>query len=316
MEIKTYKEFYEFLRDIKFLELDGMVARLKVPEWKTRYLVLEELEIQYGSAGGALIANGKLNGDGHLVHIPLNGSSKVNGKRIQSDSVLVCIPDNEYFIAVNDVHEWLNLFIPMKVIRLIHQKYHVSETKQPNGVVHVGKDTVSRLKKAVQEVFGFGQKVNGSPNGSSNGSNANGKTKKEILSIYENITLKPPETEQMVVGRRIIDRSRVMLLIKNKLQSEPLDKIFVEDLAIAANVSGRTLRKIFIEYFGVSPLRYLTIYKMHAARKVLQDSNPNKSTVSNIASQFGFRHFGRFASSYRDLFGELPLDTLNNNYKK
>lgn len=142
MEIKTYKEFYEFLRDIKFLELEGMVARLKVPEWKTRYLVLEELEIQYGSAGGALIANGKLNGDGHLVHIPLNGSSKVNGKRIQSDSVLVCIPDIEYFIAVNDVHEWLNLFIPMKVIRLIHQKNHVSETKQPNGVVHVGKDTV------------------------------------------------------------------------------------------------------------------------------------------------------------------------------
>jgi AraC family ethanolamine operon transcriptional activator len=55
---------------------------------------------------------------------------------------------------------------------------------------------------------------------------------------------------------------------------------------------------------------------MHAARKILQDSNPSNNTVSNIATKFGFWHFGRFASGYRNLFGERPLDTLNNGHKK
>lgn len=312
MQINQHKDFYDFLSDIRFLKLDGMVASLKTPEWKTHSLVVGELGLQYGWAGGASITNGKLNGDGHLVHVPLNGSCKVNGKSIMSDSVLVCVPDVEYIISFNDVHDWLNLFIPMRLIKQILQKNHVSETNQLNGVVHVGKDTVLKLKKVLQDVFGLFEKTNDLPKGIS----GNGKAQKEILAIYENIALQPPVVEQMGVGRRIIDRTQIMMLIKNKLQSESLDKVFVEDLAEAAKVSGRTLRKIFMEFFGISPLRYLIIYKMHAARKVLQDSNPSSTTVSNIASKFGFWHFGRFASNYRGLFGERPLDTLNNNHKR
>ena len=312
MQIKQYKDFYDFLSDIKFLKLDGMVASQKTPEWKIHSLVVGELELQYGWAGGASITNGKLKGNGNLVQIPLNGSCKVNGKSMLSDSVLICVPDVEYIISFNDVHDWLNLFIPMKVIKLILQKNHISENNQPNGVVHVGKDTVLKFKKVLQEIFGLVEKANDQPKGLT----SNGKVQKEILAIYENITLKPPVIEQIGVGRRIIDRTQIMMLIKNKLQNDPLDRIFVEDLAVAANVSGRTLRKICMEYFGISPLRYLIIYKMHAARKVLQDSDPSTTTVSNIAAKFGFWHFGRFASGYRNLFGERPLDTLNNGHKK
>lgn len=312
MHINQHKDFYDFLSDIKFLKLDGMVANLKTPEWKTHSLVVGELGLQYGWAGGASITNGKLNGDGHLVHIPLNGSCKANGKSMVSDSVLICVPDVEYIISFNDVHDWLNLFIPMNVVKQILQKNHISETNQINGVVHVGKDSVLKLKKVLQDIFNLVEKANGPPKGLP----SNGKAQKEIIAIYENIILKPPVIEQMGVGRRIIDRTQIMTLIKNKLQSEPLDSIFVESLAEAANVSGRTLRNIFMDYFGISPLRYLIIYKIHAARKVLQDSNPSSTTVSNVASKFGFGHFGRFASSYRGLFGERPLDTLNNNHKK
>lgn len=312
MAIRQHKDFCDFLDDIKFLKLQGMVSRLKTPEWKIHTLNLGEFGFQYASGGGGLITNGKLIGDGRLLHISIKGSCNVNGKNMSSDSVLICFPDFEYVISFNDVHEWLNLFIPIKMVKPIFQKNGVSENNHPSGVVRVGKETVCRLKKLLLEILGTNEKAGDSQKGLA----GNGKAQKDILAVYEIIALQPPVTEVIGVGRRLFDRDQIMQLINNKLQSQSLDKLFVEDLAIAANVSGRTLRKIFIEYFGVSPLRYLTIYKMHAARKVLQVSNPLKSTVSNIASQFGFRHFGRFASSYRDLFGELPLDTLNNNYKK
>ena len=311
MQIIQYKDFYDFLSDIKFLKLDGMVANLKTSEWKTHSLDVGELGLQYGWMGGGVITSGKLNGDGHLVYIPLNGSCKANGKSLQSDSVLICVPDAEYIISFNGVHDWLNLFIPIKLINLIHQKNNISKTNQPNGVVHVGKDTILNFKKTLREISGLTGNANAQPKALI----SNGKAQKEILAIYESITVQPPVIELMGIGRRIIDRTQIMARIQNKLQTEPLDKIFVVDLAAVAKVSGRTLRKIFMDYFGISPVRYLMIYKMHAARKILKESHPSSSTVSNIASQFGFKHFGRFASSYRNLFGERPLDTLNNHHK-
>ncbi|NBY02411.1 MAG: helix-turn-helix domain-containing protein [Planctomycetes bacterium] len=312
MEIKNHSDFNTFLKDINFLKLDGILASLKVSEWRTHSVVLGELSLQYGWAGGGAIINGKLNGDGNLVQIPLNGSCKVNGKKLLSDSVLVCVPDVEYIISFNDVHDWMNLFIPLQVVQLILKKNTISENNHPNGVVHVGNDTVLKFKKILQEIFDFVEKANDQPKGMP----SNGKVQKEILAIYESITLQPTVIEQTGVGRPIINRTQIMLLIKNKLQTQSLDNLFIEDLAEAANVSGRTLRKIFMEYFGISPLKYLTIYKMNAARMELQNSDPTKATVSNIAAKFGFWHFGRFASGYRNLFGERPLDTLNNGHKK
>lgn len=66
-----------------------------------------------------------------------------------------------------------------------------------------------------------------------------------------------------------------------------------------------------MEYFGTSPSRYL--YRMYEAPAVLLNSDTANVSVSDIASQFEFWHFGRFALDYRRLFGERPFDTLTKN---
>jgi AraC family ethanolamine operon transcriptional activator len=49
---------------------------------------------------------------------------------------------------------------------------------------------------------------------------------------------------------------------------------------------------------------------MHLVRRALRESGPTETTVTEIATRFGFWQFGRFAGAYKELFGESPSAML------
>jgi AraC family ethanolamine operon transcriptional activator len=88
------------------------------------------------------------------------------------------------------------------------------------------------------------------------------------------------------------------------------ERVSVPELAAAASVSERTLRTAFIEYFGVGPVQYLRIRQLHRVRRALTAADPEQVTVSQVLVEQGEWAFGRFATRYSRLFGELPSETL------
>jgi transcriptional regulator GlxA family with amidase domain len=86
--------------------------------------------------------------------------------------------------------------------------------------------------------------------------------------------------------------------------------VSVEDLADAANVSKRTLRTAFNEYYGVGPARYLQLKQLHRIHRALRESDPEATSVTQTLVQLGEWEFGRVASRYKTLFGEFPSETL------
>jgi AraC-like DNA-binding protein len=60
----------------------------------------------------------------------------------------------------------------------------------------------------------------------------------------------------------------------------------------------------------MGPKSYLTLRRMHLARQRLSTADPSMSTVTDVATQFGFWQFGRFAGEYKSMFGESPSVTL------
>ena len=91
------------------------------------------------------------------------------------------------------------------------------------------------------------------------------------------------------------------------------ERIHVTDLCKAASVSERTLEYAFREITGLTPMAYLVRLRLHRVRQALLGADPDSTTVSVEALNWGFWHFGEFAGAYKECFGELPSETLRRN---
>jgi transcriptional regulator GlxA family with amidase domain len=81
------------------------------------------------------------------------------------------------------------------------------------------------------------------------------------------------------------------------------------DIAQEVGVSLRSLQKAFRTVRGQSLTQFLRAGRLEMARKRLLAGLPG-TTVSIVALDCGFAHFGKFAAYYRARFGETPSETL------
>jgi transcriptional regulator GlxA family with amidase domain len=90
--------------------------------------------------------------------------------------------------------------------------------------------------------------------------------------------------------------------------SERMDEpIYATELAQDVGISQPTLQRLFIEWFGMPPARYLQIKRLYLARKRLRQEPT--SSVTEVATSLGFWDLSRFAKGYKEAFGELPSET-------
>src|ERR1700744_2966914 len=81
-------------------------------------------------------------------------------------------------------------------------------------------------------------------------------------------------------------------------------------LARATGVSARALQRSFERSDLPSPMVYLRQLRLRRGQAELAATSPGSVPVTMVAGRWGFMHLGRFASQYRQLFGETPSETL------
>jgi AraC-like DNA-binding protein len=116
------------------------------------------------------------------------------------------------------------------------------------------------------------------------------------------------ETEETYRPRRL--RQTTISRFEQLLCEQPYEKFYLSDVCSQLGVSERALRLHCQEQLDMSPNRYLWLRRMNQARDALAQADPAVKTVTEVATGHGFGELGRFAVSYRKLFGESPSVTL------
>jgi AraC family ethanolamine operon transcriptional activator len=119
--------------------------------------------------------------------------------------------------------------------------------------------------------------------------------------------------QETTLARPVCLRDNVIKQIKAYLDASPEMPPKIYDLCSRFHVSQRTLEYAFREHFGITPKRYLKTHRLNRVRKTLRQGTERQTAIADIANRFGFWHMGQFAADYRNLFSELPSETLCNN---
>jgi AraC family ethanolamine operon transcriptional activator len=88
------------------------------------------------------------------------------------------------------------------------------------------------------------------------------------------------------------------------------DEMTVSDLCVRLAVPVRSLDDAFQACLGVTPKRFIIALRLNKVRSCLNRPRDH-TTVTEIATRFGFYHFGHFSAQYHRLFGEPPSRTLS-----
>jgi len=82
-------------------------------------------------------------------------------------------------------------------------------------------------------------------------------------------------------------------------------RIYLQQIASAANISRRECLRCFNKTIGISPIQYLIKYRISVAARLLAESD---STITGISDKTGFDNSGQFARTFKSHYSCSPSD--------
>ena len=149
-----------------------------------------------------------------------------------------------------------------------------------------------------------------------------------FIGLFDMESTKPPqvvlrELEQALIvsflaanehpySRKLADRPpglapRQVRLAEEFIEAHWREAITIERLVEATGVSARVLFRSFRQHRGCTPMEFAKQVRLNQARRMLAEP---EASVTAVAFACGFFSTGHFARAYREVFGELPSETV------
>lgn len=130
-----------------------------------------------------------------------------------------------------------------------------------------------------------------------------------IFGLAEMLAATPddaPARSASPAAARISRHWQLVRAVRNVVEESPDCPLSVAELCARFHASRRTLQYAFEETLGVNPSAYIRAVRLGRVRRELRGAR----SVTEVATRWGFWHFGNFSGEYREQFGELPSETF------
>jgi AraC family transcriptional regulator, ethanolamine operon transcriptional activator len=305
-QTQTFYSYEPYADAIQGASLRAVFLGRKFGNWALSHLSVNNLGVQWGHTGGPGAVEGTVQPGGCTIIMPTLNAYAIsgNGRRFDDRSLMVLRPGGEFCLSATNLNRWFTVFVPDDLLTGFNG-IAPADIGPLCDLIRVPSDGAERFRSAFETLGLIVQRQPGAFDSSAAIQTTTRKLREAVRQV-----LKGEPDVTCPHGRQAFPRREIIRRTMDFVDQHADEYLVVEDLASAADVSERTLRTAFQQYFSIGPVRYLRLRTLHQVRRALKTADPSNTTVTEIATQFGVWELGRFAQDYNFLFGELPSRTL------
>lgn len=301
---------YDLLVDaIPDASLNATILRRDERPWRLAYWVTGSAILQSGMDGAPNTSEVCVAPDrtGVLLVGPGAPPKFIDGREVGADSLCLLRPGSLVDVATPSVSTWLAVTAPPGSVEreaALLEGAPATSALAPTVSFPSNPGDVAALRALLLDLTGA---LESAPRGLHPEAATN--VDRTLLRCLARYSL---EASPRRAGRRPlrVDRPSVFRSIFEFLRSLGSGPVYVEDLCLATGLPERTLRHVFLEQFGESPVRVLRARRLCLVYDALHTPGIGLKQIRRVAESYGFWHMGQFSADYRALLGERPSDTV------
>ena len=301
----VFRDFDEFADSIEGVAGRFIPTARSASEWWIEFVRPGAIHLQQIQIGSATTFAGDGEPDSYTFGLPMTEPRqiRIDGHFLEPDAFIMLHEDQPFTFTGQDVVRWAGVSIP-KHTPLVAPELLLSARSGTGPRTRTALPYLDRLRWVTSRAVSGAESIDFSE------AAAVQAIEQEIAVCLTHVLERSMKVLDRHVGRPQFSRGRVIARTLALIEANEGQPLFIEDLCKATQVSERTLRNIFHEFFGVGPMRLLKVRQLREIRAALLRADPQRDTVTRIAARFGIWDFSLFARNYKALFGESPSRTL------
>jgi AraC family ethanolamine operon transcriptional activator len=275
--------------------------------WSVGHCKLDSIVLQFGVEGGSKILHGISRSDA-LTFVFQDGKIAdrliFDGHILQPRDFVVLPPASDFTFASSGIHRWMSISMPVGLFESFAVKAdrkHLARVEKEKCVISPPQQLLGCLTAAAASTAVLIRQRQASM------LHGGG-----IARLLNELIAAIADSDYRICLRT--EKSRLSSDTVTKAlkyaRGQKWEGLQVSKLALAADVTSRTLLRTFRQQLGVGPASYLKLRRLNMVRRALRGKCEPSGKITNIMSEHGVTEFGRFASEYKALFGERPSETV------
>lgn len=238
-------------------------------------------------------------------------SSRIEGREVGSDGVMVCGHGTEFELLTPDGHEIFGIVASRKALQrhadAIGVALDATQFEQA-AWLPCGSQAQSRLRHRLAYLLREAARPCSVGTDALLAERPRRRAQQAALdALLDVLSMHAPGRGDGGEGAGFGRRRQLVRSVCAHIQRCPDEVHTVPDLCAAFHVSRRTLQYAFEQVVGTSPVAYLRNLRLNAVRRDI--ASGAAATVHDAAARQGFWSLSQFAGDYRRLFGERPSQT-------